>query len=93
MSKFNIEIGDWILIEYGFDHHKFCVLGTSSSVNKVLLGSPEWLNSSAQWFDVDSKQVKDATYLGRGGINLFHHIFKYIGLGDLIFPYSSSKQG
>ena len=88
-SKLNdgLSVGMWILIPYGYNKQKFCVL--ERTVDKVLLGMPSWCVSSAIWMSIDELEKTDGDFLGKGKYRWWRKILPWPN--DLMFPYSANR--
>ena len=90
-SNFNLSdrlsVGTWVLMPYGYDLHKFCVLERAG--DKVLIGKPNWLVSSAIWFSIEYLEVQGGTILGDGKRRWWRVFLPFIN--ELIFPYGRYK--
>lgn len=87
-----LEVGDWINMQYGFDRQDWCVLEKGCSW--VRLGKPSWLVSSAEIVTLDRLFESDRDmwfntggplYLGRGKKRWW---WKFLPFRDCVFPYS-----
>ena len=86
MSKHTPEVGDWVLMKYGFDKHAFYVLEVSES--NVKLGLPSWLVSSSKWFSLSYPDLIAADYLGRGRKTIMSRIPI---LNDIFCPFTKPR--
>ena len=82
-----LSVGLWILMPYGFENRKFCILEKTET--KVLMGMPGWCVSDAEWFSIADLEQKDGTILGKGRYRWWRLILPVIN--DMIFPYSANR--
>lgn len=78
------KVGQWWLMEYGFDTFEFYVYRTTKT--KVQIGKNGWLVSSAMWMDRDEFQQRGATFIGQGKLRWWWPALPCIN--DLICPFT-----
>lgn len=82
-----LEVGDWILMKYGFNPKEFCVIERCDEA--VRLASRTWLVSSSIWLRKYDPYLENYVYLGKGKYRWWRLLC--IGFTDFILPYSRPK--
>ena len=77
-------IGDWILFEYGYDTQEWCVLAITE--DRLQLGNPRWLRSSAMWIEKSQLTLRNAEFLRSGRIN-FNPLAHIPAIKDFFLPF------
>jgi hypothetical protein len=80
-----LEIGDWILMKYGFDFHEWYVYEISGE--KIRLGKKSWCVRSSSWFDISEVRSR-SHYLGKGKFRWWWLILPW---RDVVCPFSKYK--
>jgi hypothetical protein len=80
--KKEFEIGDKILMKYGFNMVEFFIFDKKN--NNYLLGKKGWLNTSTIQVSFKYVNYKKAIYICKGKFNIFS---KIPWIGDLICKY------
>jgi len=83
MKAEELELGNWILMPYGFEQVKFCVIERTKTAVKLV--PPGWLVSNAIFIKIVHIEEKGFEYLGKGKKRWWRCFLP--GFNDFIMPY------
>lgn len=81
-----LKVGDWFLMEYGFDVHKFYIAEICG--NMVRLSKSNWLASSGEWLTRENMELRHAQYIGHGKQKWY---WRWLPWRDCITPFYAPK--
>jgi hypothetical protein len=87
MDVNDLEIGDFILADYGYDAKEFYVYKMTEK--KIILGRRSWLNEAAMWVDKSDKMFNDFEFLCKGKFRYWTLFLPIINNG--ISPFSQVR--
>ena len=88
INKEDLTVGTWVLMQYGFYNHDFCVLEAKD--DHVKMGKPSWCVDSAEWMTKKRVIERSALILGKGKKRWWRVLLWLID--DVIFPFSKPKR-
>lgn len=87
MSNFELSIGDWRIMQYGFNTYEWYVLRIENDLVKI--GQRSWLVSASMWINKD-KFIRNSKPIGKGKRRWWWYLLPW---RDCVVPFSNPKKG